>query len=141
MEFRKFGDTYTVRMDRGEEILSTLAAFCEREDIRLAQVDALGAVDRASVAVYDVGTKTFYRRVFTEPMEITNLCGTVSRMDGRPYLHLHVTLADRELCCHGGHAVELTVAATCEMTVRVLPGEVGRRYDEATGLNLFSFGA
>ena len=97
MEFRKFGDTYTVRMDRGEEILSTLAAFCEREDIRLAQVDALGAVDRASVAVYDVGTKTFYRRVFTEPMEITNLCGTVSRMDGRPYLHLHVTLADREL--------------------------------------------
>ncbi len=139
MEYRRFGDTYVVRIDRGEEILSSLTALCEKEEIRLAQVDALGALDRAEVCVYDVGTKTFYRKEFNEPMEMTNLCGTVSRKDQRAYLHLHVTLADRELRCHGGHASALRVAATCEMTVRLLPGEVDREYDDVTGLNLFRF--
>ena len=139
MEYRRFGDTCIVRMDRGEEILATLKALCEQEDIRLAQVDALGAVDHAAVSVYDVPTKTFFKKEFDEPMEISNLCGTVSRKEGEVYLHLHVTLCDKNLNAHGGHALELRVSATCEMVVRVIPGQVGRRMDETIGLNLFQF--
>ena len=139
MEYKKLGDTYIVRMDRGEEILTCLADLCQREDIRLAQVDALGAVDQAVVSVYDVPTKTFYRKEFNEPMEISNLCGTVTRKDGQPYLHLHVTVCDRDLNAHGGHANALRVSATCEMVILTLPGEVGRRLNEEIGLNMFQF--
>ena len=139
MEYRKFGDTYVVRIDRGEEILASLTALCREEDIRLAQVDALGAVDHAIVSVYDVPTKTFFRKEFNEAMEISNLCGTVSRKDGEVYIHLHATLCDTNLAAHGGHANELRVSATCEMVVRTIPGEVGRQLDENIGLNLFKF--
>ena len=139
MEYRKFGDTYVVRMDRGEEILSTLTALCEKGDIRLAQVDALGAVDHAVVSVYDVPTRTFFKKEFNEPMEISNLCGTVSRKDGKVYIHLHVTVCDKDLLAHGGHANELRVSATCEMVIRTIPGEVDRRVDENVGLNVFVF--
>ena len=140
MEYRKYGDTYVVRIDRGEEILTSLTALCRQEDIRLASVDALGAVDHAVVSVYDVPTKTFFRKEFNEAMEISNLCGTVSRKDGEVYIHLHATLCDTNLAAHGGHANELRVSATCEMVVREIPGEVGRRMDENIGLNLFKFG-
>ena len=139
MEYRKFGDTYVVRIDRGEEILASLTSLCRKEDIRLAQVDALGAVDHAIVSVYDVPTKTFFRKEFNEAMEISNLCGTVSRKDGEVYIHLHATLCDTNLAAHGGHANELRVSATCEMVVRTIPGEVGRQLDENIGLNLFKF--
>ena len=139
MEYRKFGDTYVVRIDRGEEILTSLTALCRKEDIRLASVDALGAVDHAIVSVYDVPTKTFFRKEFNEAMEISNLCGTVSRKDGEVYIHLHATLCDTNLAAHGGHANELRVSATCEMVVRTIPGEVGRQLDENIGLNLFKF--
>lgn len=139
MDWQKFGDTYLVRMDRGEEVLSALSSLCAQENIRLAQVDALGAVDHAVVSVYDVPTKTFYRKEFNEPMEISSLCGTVSQMDGQVYLHLHVTLCDKDLIAHGGHANELRISATCEMTVRMIPGAVDRKLDEEIGLNLFCF--
>ena len=139
MEYRKFGDTYVVRIDRGEEILASLTALCKKEDIRLASVDALGAVDHAVVSVYDVPTKTFFRKEFNEAMEISNLCGTVSRKGGEVYIHLHATLCDTNLAAHGGHANELRVSATCEMVVRTIPGEVGRQLDENIGLNLFKF--
>ena len=139
MEYRKFCDTYIVRIDRGEEILSTLTALCKKEDILLAQVDALGAVDHAIVSVYDVPSKTFYKKEFNEPMEISNLCGTVTRKDGEVYIHLHATVCNRELNAHGGHANELRVSATCEMVVRTIPGQVERRLDENIGLNMLHF--
>lgn len=139
MEYKKFGDTYFVRIDRGEEILASLAALCKKEDIRLASVEALGAVDRAVVSVYDVPSKTFFKKEFNEPMEISNLCGTATRKEGEVYLHLHATLCDKNLAAHGGHANELWVSATCEMVVRAIPGEVGRRLNEELGLNQFLF--
>ncbi len=139
MEYRRFGDTYVVRMDRGEEILETLKKLCEKESIRLAQVEALGAVDYAVVSVYDVPTKTFFKKELTGPMEIAGLTGSVTRKAGEPYLHLHGSLCDRELRAWGGHINALRVAATCEMFVRVIQGEVGRKLDEDIGLNLFEF--
>lgn len=140
MELCRFADTYIVRMDRGEEIISTLVAMCRQENIALASVEGLGAIDHALVAVYDVPTRTFFKKEFNEPMEISNLCGTVTRKDGEPYAHIHATFCDSSLAAHGGHAIELRVAATCELVVRTLPGEVGRRLDESIGLNVFSFG-
>ena len=137
MDYKKLGDTYIIRMDRGEEILTSLTELCKKEDIRLASVDALGAVDHAVLCVYDVPTKTFYRHTFDEPMEISSLCGTVTRKEGEVYLHLHATVCDTQLRAHGGHVNELRVSATCEMIVRTLPGEVGRRHDAEIGLTLF----
>ncbi len=139
MEFRRFDNAYVIRMDRGEEVMATLTALCEQEGIRLASVEAIGAVDRAVMGLYDVDKKVFHRKEFQEPMELTSLLGTVTEKDGKPYLHLHATLCDANMQTRGGHVNELHISATCEMVLRLLPGSVGRRPDEATGLNLFSF--
>lgn len=139
MEYRRFNDIYIVRMDRGEEIVATLADLCEKENIRLASVAAIGAVDRAVVGLYDVGEKVYHKKEFNEPMEIASLLGTVTEKDGKPYLHLHATLCDAQMQTHGGHVNELHISATCEMVLRLIPGEVGRRLDEGIGLNLFDF--
>ena len=71
-------------------------------------------------------------------MEITGLTGNVTRMNGEAYLHLHGTMADQNNVIHGGHVIELTVGATCEMFVRILPGEVSRVRNQDLGINLIS---
>lgn len=139
MEYRKYGDTYVVRMDRGEEILEQLTRLCEKEDIRLASVEAIGAAEHAVLGIYDLKTKVYTKKEWNEIMEISSLMGSVTRMDGKVYLHLHATLCDHELRTLGGHVNELRVGVTCEMFVRALPGEVGRRSDSETGINLFQF--
>ncbi|MBR3136373.1 MAG: DNA-binding protein [Clostridia bacterium] len=139
MEYRRFNDTYVIRMDRGEEIMSCLTDLCQREDIRLGYVEAIGAVDRAVVGLYDVVNKVYRKQAFHEPMEMTSLLGTVTSKGGQVYLHLHVTLTDENMLAHGGHVNSLTIGGTCEMILRTLPGEVSRRLDDATGLNLFDF--
>ena len=140
MEYRKMGDAWVVRFDRGEEILTELAALCRKEDIRLASVEAIGAADHAVLGLYDVEAQAYHQQTFDFPMEISSLLGTVTRKSGEVYLHLHATVCGSNLTARGGHVNELRVSATCEMVLRTLPGEVGRVRDPAVGLNVFRFG-
>ena len=140
MEYRKFQDTYVIRMDRGEEVVAALTAFCRQEDVMLASVEALGAADRVVIGLYDVAAKQYHRHSFEEAMEITSLLGSISTKDGEPYLHLHINLCRADMSVIGGPLNECRISATCEMIVRVLDGRVERKLDEAvTGLNLYEF--
>lgn len=138
MQYKKIGDTYLVRLDLNEEIMQSLKQLCEKEDIRLAQVNAIGASNHAVIGVYDLQAQAYHWEELNGFMEITGLTGNVTRMNGEFYLHLHGTMADRNNVIHGGHVIELTVGATCEMFVQVLPGEVSRSRDEDLGINLIS---
>ena len=51
MEYKKFGNTLIVRLDRGEEIVERLLELARREHITLACVHGLGAADQVTVGV------------------------------------------------------------------------------------------
>ena len=138
MQYKQFGSTYLVRIDLGEEIIESLKKLCEDEHIRLGRVEAIGATDHASIGVYDLEKKEYSPEEIDEFMEIASLNGNITAMDGKPYIHLHATLADRRHVIHGGHVLEMRVGATCEMFVTVFDGAVNRQKDEALGINLWT---
>lgn len=139
MQYKKFGGSYFVRLERGEEILSSLAALAEKEDIALGCVSGLGAVDRFTAGVFFPQEKVYRKNDFHGNFEITSLTGTITRMDGKPYLHLHMSAGNEYGKVMGGHLNEAHVSATCEIVVRVVEGSVGRAFSDEIGLNLFEF--
>ena len=139
MDYRRFGKTIVMRIDKGEEVLTQLKAMALREDIKLASVRALGATNDFTVGVFKVDEKKYYANHFTGDFEIVSLTGTISTMNGEYYAHLHMSAGDEQGRVFGGHLNEAIISATCEMVLRLLPGQVGRRLDEVTGLNLFDF--
>ena len=139
MLYKRFNDTYMLRIDKGEEVIRSLTELCEKENIRLAEVNAIGAADSAAIGVYDLETASYHREDLPFFMEIASLSGSVTEMNGKPYIHLHAALADQQNKTHAGHVIEITIGATCEMFVRLLPGTVTRKKDEAVGLNLWTF--
>ena len=128
-----------VRMDRGEEITEQLRIVAEKESIRLAGIEALGAVNDFTVGVYNTEEKQYYSNRFRGAYEIVSLTGTITTMDGTFYHHLHMSAGDSKGAVFGGHLNSATVSATCEMVIRVIDGTVERRHDPETGLNLFRF--
>lgn len=139
MEYRKFGNTVMARADRGEEILESIKRIALAENIKLASVSALGAVDDFTVGVYNVEEKKYYSNSFTGSFEIVSLTGTINTMNGEFYAHLHMSAGNDRGEVFGGHLNKATVSATCEMVITLINGRVDREYDEITGLNLFKF--
>ena len=139
MEYRKFGDTYIVRLDPGEEILTQLKVFAEQEGVKMASVTALGAVKDFTVGVFDTNAKVYRSNRFQGVYEIVSLVGTINTMNDAFYCHLHMCAADQEGHAFGGHLNEAVISATCELVVTCLPGRTDRVFSDQVGLNLISF--
>ena len=139
MEYRKFGDKYVIRMDKGEEIVNTLMNFCKEQGIKLGKVSAIGAVNKATIGLFKTSEKKYYSSELTGDFEITGLNGNISTMIGETYLHLHIGIADEKHNVYGGHLNSAVVSATCEMIVDVIDGEIDREFSEEIGLNLIKF--
>lgn len=140
MEYKRFDNTVIVRIDRGEEILEQLAVVAQKENIKLASVQALGATDSFTVGVYDTESKQYHSNEFNGAFEIVSLVGTVNTMNGEFYSHLHMSAGNEKGGVFGGHLNRARVSATCELVITVINGTVDRFRDEIIGLNLFDFG-
>ena len=139
MDYRKFGSTYVVRLDPGDEIVEKVLWLAAVENIRLATVTGLGTVDNVTLGIYTPDTKQFKAKMFHADFEIVSLTGTISTMNGEYYAHLHMAAGDEQGQVFGGHLNEAVVSATCEMVVEVIDGQVNRAFDPNVGLNLFKF--
>lgn len=139
MEYRRFGNKIIARIDKGEEILTTIKKISLKENIKLASVQALGATDEFTVGVYKVDEKKYYANEFKGYFEIVSLTGTINTMDGEFYTHIHMSAGNDKGEVFGGHLNKAIVSATCEMVIDIIDGNVDRKYDEETGLNVFRF--
>lgn len=139
MEYRRFENTLVVRLNRGEEVLEQIKIIAEKENIKLAMINALGATDEFVVGVYSVPEKKYYSKEFKGAYEITSLHGNISTMNNEFYLHLHMNAGDHDGNVVGGHLNKCIISATCEMFITIVDGQVDRIKDEETGLNIFKF--
>lgn len=137
MRYRKLGPAIILRLDRGEEIVSTLKDFCEEQEIRFATVQGIGAVDNAVIGIFAAKTKEYHTTTLSGDHEITSLAGSITTMDNKPYLHLHITLSDATYLAFGGHLTSAVVSGTCEIFIHTIPDRLDRTYDAGVGLNVF----
>lgn len=138
MVYKKIDNTYIVRLNRGEEVISEITNLCIKENIKLGNISGLGATDNLTVGLYNVEEKKYHKNNLIGAYEITSIIGNISTMNNKPYLHIHVTVADQNSNAFGGHLNECHISATCEMIITKIDGEIDRFLDEETGLNLYN---
>jgi predicted DNA-binding protein with PD1-like motif len=139
MEYRKYGDTYVVRLDIGDEIVDSLRRLCRETDIKLGHISGFGTANRARIGLLNTADKTYYPQDFEGDMEITALLGTITRMDGDVYLHIHISAGRPDQTVIGGHLDHAFVSATAELMIREIDGEVGRKFNPEAGVNRMEF--
>ena len=139
MEYRKFNNSYVVRINKGEEIVEKLKELCEKEDIKVAEITGLGASNIVEIGLFNVNTKEYKTTTFEGMFEITSLIGNATRKDGEVYLHLHINFSDETGNTKGGHLVRCNISATSEIIVNKIEGNVDRKLSDEIGLNLMKF--
>lgn len=139
MTYGKLTDNrFLLRFEKGEEILSALTAFCLKQNIKNAEVSAIGSVEQATLAHYRVDRKKYTEKHLDGIFEVLTLLGTVALVDKAPIPHLHATLSNEDMHAFGGHLVKAIVSATLEMTITVFPTEFEKLPNEEIGLKLYT---
>lgn len=139
MQYEKFGNKIVVRIDRGEEIIDKIKEVATKENVRLAEITAIGAAREFTVGAFDFNEKKYASHSFSGCYEIVSLLGSVNTLGGEFYCHLHMCAAGADGVAVGGHLNRAVIGATCELFMTVIDGEVDRKFDETVGLNLFEF--
>ena len=129
-----------LRLDPGEEIVASLTRLVEQEQVQLGSVTAIGAANDVTIGIFNTQEKKYYARRCQGEFEISALVGNVTRKEGEPYLHLHITIGNPVTGeVHAGHLTSATISATLELFLQVWDGQVGRKFSDQVGLNLFRF--
>jgi predicted DNA-binding protein with PD1-like motif len=139
MEYKKFGDTYVVRLDPGEEVVQSMLTLAAREKITLAHLRGLGAVNNVTLKSFRPDTKQYAAHMYHTDLEIVSLNGNLTTLNGRPYAHCHMSVADAVGHVYGGHLNKAVVSSTCEIFLNVVDGVVERKPNAEIGLNIMTF--
>jgi len=146
MEYRKFGETYYIRLDRGDEIVSSILGICKAEHIESAIYSGIGGCSEAQIQTFCPETKEFETRVFAGMLELVSLMGNViSDDEGELCQHAHACFAYKDGDEHlvaAGHIKSITVLYTAEIELRpIVGGAIGKQYDPETGTGFWKFKA
>ena len=132
MTYTKHNDTYLMRFMPGEELLETLFKFCQEQKIYGGSITGIGGSTDVTLLYFNSRTKEYQEKNFSgELFEVTNLTGNVSVEK----LHVHITIADKELKAWAGHCGKVVADPTLEVVLTVLP-ETHRTLDAYSNLQL-----
>jgi predicted DNA-binding protein with PD1-like motif len=128
------GNASFVSLERGEDLLDGLHGAVSELGYRAATLQVIGGLDEAVVGFFDPLTGE-YVPTRTGHVEIAAGLGNVSIRNGQPFVHLHLTLSDRDGRCTGGHAMQGCRTFVAEAYLRRLEGEPpGRETVEGLGI-------
>lgn len=144
MEYRKYGETYYARMDKGDEIIGSLLDLCKKEGIDSAVFCGIGGCSEAEIQTFIPEKGSFETRRIEGMLELVSLIGNViCDDDNNYYYHTHASFAYKENGEHrmaGGHLKSVTVLYTAEIEIRpVKGGSIKRKYNEETGTGFWDF--
>jgi predicted DNA-binding protein with PD1-like motif len=135
----KFGGerTYAVIFSKGDEILSGLAEFAERERVTAGYFTAIGALQSARFGWFDSARKAYRDIPIDQQVELISLIGDVGIVNGAPQVHAHgaVGLPDGQV--RGGHLLQAIAWPTLELFFTACPATLIKKHDDETNLFLF----
>jgi len=138
MKVKSLKGSYLIRLEIGEEVISSLGAFVRKKRIKSGGLQGIGAVSEVTLGVYDIKRQRYDRRVFHADHELVNMTGDISWLGNDPVLHVHAVIADQKLKTFGGHLFGAKCCVTVEVMLIPSSVRVNRLPDERTGLNLLA---
>ena len=117
-----------VRLSDGTPFRCALEARLKKHKISSAVIiNGIGMLAGVELQYYEKGK--YRTRRFRKPMELLSLQGNISLKDGKPFIHVHATLADERGKAYGGHLKDAVVRVTNEIFLITLDEQMRRGKD------------
>ena len=144
MDYRKIGETYYVRIDRDEEIISTIISICRDNGVDSAIYSGIGGCSTAEIQTFVPAKRSFETEVLEGMLELISINGNILKDEKGEYVHhshaMYSYKKDGEHHISGGHMKASKVLYTAEIELRpVIGGSIHKKFDPETGTGFWDF--
>ena len=143
MDYRKSGEKIYLRLDKGDEIITSLTTLCEKKNIRAASFEGIGGCDHVEVGIFDPEKKSYITHMQDGMFELVSLNGNVTEYEDKPYIHAHPVFAyhDKDLRAQtlSGHLLSARIGLTAEIVVTPADLHITRRFIDELGIRIWDF--
>jgi predicted DNA-binding protein with PD1-like motif len=122
----------------GDEVMTTLSAWCREQSVTAARFTAIGALSDVTLGWFDWQTKAYRDIPLEEQVEVLMLSGDVATSDGEPTVHGHIVVGRSDGTAHGGHLRQGHVRPTLELVLDEMPAHLRKHHDPESGLALIA---
>ena len=102
MQYKKNNNKIYLSVDKNEYVNASLLKVCKQNNAKFAWISGIGAIFDIEVGYFDIGTKDYKRKIFSEDFELVSLSGNMTYKDGEPFIHTHIAFSDSKFNVFGG---------------------------------------
>jgi len=118
-ELAATGRTFRVHFSKGDEVLSGLTEFAEKNHITAAHFTGVGAFSSALLAWTNPDIRAFKKIEVNQEAEVVAFAGDITLQNGKPSVHAHTVVALSDGSTRGGHFLEGHVSIVMDVYVVV----------------------
>jgi predicted DNA-binding protein with PD1-like motif len=130
--------TFALIFNTGDQVVAALKAFAEKQHLAASHFTAIGAFKDVALGYFDWEKKNYLKIPVHEQVEVLSMVGDITISEGKPNVHVHVVLGERDGSTCGGHLLEAEVRPTLEVILVESPAHLERQFDSTAGLPLIS---
>ncbi len=132
MQYKRDGNNYVVKLERGDDVMGQLGTLFTKEGISSGSVLwAVGMIENLEIGYFN--GKEYEKQTYKGPLEVVSFHGSIAMND--PRLHIHVSVAGKDHSAHGGHLFGGAANPLLELHVARLDGvKMERSYNEKSTL-------
>ena len=133
MEYKRIENKIVFRLEMGDRLMESAQKIAATENVKLASINGIGACSKIEMGYIDLHIKEYVFKTFEGDLEILQATGNITLKDGKPFPHIHISVADNACKAFGGHLNEATISATFEGVMQIIDHEIHREFNEDLG--------
>ncbi len=128
-----------LRIDKDEEVISTIKEVSKKLNIESGFFWGIGAVNQATISFYDHQIKSYIDKEINQDCEVISLVGNISYKyaENEIFVHAHISLSTKEFGIIAGHLKKAIVSVTLEVVFLSINDKIERVYDQDFNLYLW----
>lgn len=144
MEYAKIDNKIFVRMDRGEEIISTLLGICKTESIHTATFTGIGGCSEVTKLTYRPSSDSYEEHIVKSNLDVALIHGNITTDETGILCHhthsvMSYTKENDETEILAGHTLRAVVSYAAEITLTPVNGRITRTVNPENGAQIWHF--
>ncbi len=123
-------------LKKGEEIFTAITQCTTVMHLQAASFSGVGAFANPVYGHLNTKIKQFEPHTFNGFYIIGSLNGNLTELNGKPFIHIHSVVADKNNNILSGHLMKGVIGDTAEITIIPFANTITRQIDPESGLQV-----